>query len=117
MELIAVQFLFLIFDNNFDLSYSGHFILVLLIGTFGFISAGTLLAALSAQTKSAEMILPLLLFPIVSPLLIGVTQATKVFLNSPENLSSAISWIQLVGAYDVIIFAAGFLLYEYIQEV
>lgn len=117
VELIAIPFLFLLFDYKFDLSYLGHFILVLLIGTFGFISAGTLLAALSAQTKSAEMILPLLLFPIVSPLLIGVTQATKVFLNSPENLSSAISWIQLVGAYDVIIFAAGFLLYEYIQEV
>lgn len=117
VEIIAIPFLFLLFNYQINTTYIGYLILVLLIGTLGFVASGTLLASLSSQTKSAEMVLPLLLFPIVSPLLIGVTQATKIFLNNPENLSSAISWMQLVGAYDVIIFVAGFMLYEYIQEV
>lgn len=117
VEIISIPFLFLLFSYDFDMAYLGYLVMILFLGTFGFTAVGTLLAALSAQTKSAEMIMPLLLFPIVSPLLIGATQATKIFLNNPENLASAVSWIQLVGAYDVIIFAAGFMLYEYIQEV
>lgn len=117
VELVSIPFLLLLFGYQINMNDIGYLILVLLVGTFGFTAAGTLLAALAAQAKSSEMILPLLLFPIVSPLLIGVTQATKVFLNHPENMASAFSWMQLVGAYDVIIFAAGFMLYEYIQEV
>jgi heme exporter protein B len=116
VEIVSIPFLFLLF--NFKITGSlPYFILVVFIGSFGFISIGTFLAALAANSKSSEMLLPLLLFPITSPILIGVVQATRITLTNIEKLSSALAWIQLVSAYDVIFFVLCFLLIDYVLEV
>lgn len=116
VELVSVPFLFLLF--NFQVVGSiPYFILVLFIGSFGFISIGTFLAALAANSRSSEMLLPLLLFPVTSPILIGVVQATRIVLTDMEKFSTALAWIQLVSAYDVIFFVLCFLLIEYVLEV
>ena len=116
VECISVPFLFLLF--NFKILGSVPlFILVLFIGSFGFISIGTFLAALAANSKSSEMLLPLLLFPVTSPILIGVVQATRITLTNMDKVKSAMAWIQLVSAYDVIFFVLCFLLIEYVLEV
>jgi heme exporter protein B len=116
VELVSIPFLFLLFDFKI-LGSVPYFILVLFIGSFGFISIGTFLAALAANSKSSEMLLPLLLFPITSPILIGVVQATRIILTSMEKISSALAWVQLISAYDVIFFVLCFLLIEYVLEV
>ncbi|MGG3469953.1 heme exporter protein CcmB [Neobacillus pocheonensis] len=116
VELVSIPFLFLLFDFKFLGSFP-YFILVIFLGSFGFIAIGTFLAALAANSKSSEMLLPLLLFPITTPILIGVVQATKIILTNMEKLSSAIAWIQLVSAYDVIFFVVCFLLIDYVLEV
>jgi heme exporter protein B len=116
VEIVSIPFLFLLFD--FKMSGSiGYFILVIFVGSFGFVSIGTFLAALAANSKSSEMLLPLLLFPITSPILIGVTQATRIILSDMSKLSSAMSWTQMVTAYDVIFFVVSFLLIDYVLEV
>lgn len=116
VEVVSIPFLFLLFDFKI-LGSIPYFILVMFIGSFGFISIGTFLAALAANSKSSEMLLPLLLFPITTPILIGVVQATRIILTNMEKLSSAMAWIQLVSAYDVIFFVLCFLLIEYVLEV
>ncbi len=116
VELVSIPFLFLLFDFKFHGSIP-YFILVVFLGSFGFIAIGTFLAALAANSKSSEMLLPLLLFPITTPILIGVVQATRIILTNMEKFSSALAWIQLVTAYDVIFFVICFLLIDYVLEV
>lgn len=116
VQLVAIPFLFLLFDFKFIGSLP-YFIFVLFIGSFGFISIGTFLASLAANSKSSEMLLPLLLFPVTSPILIGAVQATRIILTNMEKLPDAIAWIQLIAAYDVIFFVLCFLLIEYVLEV
>jgi len=116
VELVSIPFLFLLFDFKFYGSLP-YFILVVFLGSFGFIAIGTFLAALAANSKSSEMLLPLLLFPITTPILIGVVQATRIILTNMEMFSSAVAWIQLVTAYDVIFFVVCFLLIDYVLEV
>ncbi|MEH7073994.1 heme exporter protein CcmB [Neobacillus drentensis] len=116
VELVSIPFLFLLFDFKFYGSIP-YFILVVFLGSFGFIAIGTFLAALAANSKSSEMLLPLLLFPITTPILIGVVQATRIILTNMEKFSSALAWIQLVTAYDVIFFVVCFLLIDYVLEV
>ncbi|MEH7546320.1 MULTISPECIES: heme exporter protein CcmB [Bacillaceae] len=116
VEIVSIPFLFLLFDFKF-LGSLPFFILVVFLGSFGFIAIGTFLAALAANSKSSEMLLPLLLFPITTPILIGVVQATKIILTNMEKISSAIAWIQLVTAYDMIFFVVCFLLIDYVLEV
>ncbi|AGK54853.1 heme exporter protein CcmB [Bacillus sp. 1NLA3E] len=116
VELVSIPFLFLLFDFNYIGSFP-YFIFVLLIGSFGFVSIGTFLASLAANSKSSEMLLPLLLFPVTSPILIGAVQATRIILTNIEKLPDAIAWIQLIGAYDVIFFVLCLILIDYVLEV
>jgi heme exporter protein B len=116
VEIVSIPFLFLLFDFKF-LGSIPYFILVIFVGSFGFIAIGTFLAALASNSKSSEMLLPLLLFPITSPILIGVTQATRIILSDMSKLSSALAWTQMVTAYDVIFFVVCILLIEYVLEV
>ncbi|AZU63285.1 heme exporter protein CcmB [Neobacillus mesonae] len=116
VEVISIPFLFLLFDFKFVGSLP-YFLVVIFLGSFGFITIGTFLAALAANSKSSEMLLPLLLFPITTPILIGVVQATRIILTNMEKFSSALAWIQLITAYDVIFFVVCFLLIDFVLEV
>jgi heme exporter protein B len=117
VEIVSIPFLFLLFDFKMVPGSIAYFILVVFIGSFGFVSIGTFLAALASNSKSSEMLLPLLLFPITSPILIGVTQATRIILSDMSKLSSAMAWMQMVTAYDVIFFVVSLFLIEYVLEV
>jgi len=116
VQIVAVPLLFILFDfkvfGNIPL-----LVVVLLLGTIGFISVGTFLAALSVNSKSSEMLLPVILFPVVSPVVIGAVQATKIILMNFENIASAYSWMNLMAAYDLVFFIICFILFEYVLEV
>jgi heme exporter protein B len=116
VEIIAIPFLFLLFDFR-EMGSFAYFVLVLFIGSFGFVAIGTFLAALAANSRSSEMLLPIMLFPLVSPILIGAVQATKIILTNIDKLPNAISWIQLIAGYNVIFFVLCVLLFEYVLEV
>lgn len=117
VEIVSIPFLFLLFDFKMVPGSIAYFILIVFIGSFGFVSIGTFLAALASNSKSSEMLLPLLLFPITSPILIGVTQATRIILSDMSKISSAMAWMQMVTAYDVIFFVVSLFLIEYVLEV
>lgn len=118
VQIVSIPLLFLLFDSRI-LTIDGIPLLIgiLLLGTFGFICAGTLLAAIAAHSKSSEMLLPILLFPLSTPVLIAAVQATKIILLDLENTSDAISWMQLMSIYDLIFFVGGLILFEYVLEV
>lgn len=118
VQVISIPLLFVLFDfNTLVIESVPYLIGIILLGTFGFICAGTLFAALAANSRSSEMLLPILLFPLATPVLIAAIQATKIVLLDLENLSSAISWMQLITVYDIVFFVGGLILFEYILEV
>ena len=114
VQLISIPVLFLLFDYRFFGKVS-WFILVVIIGTLGFIIVGTFLAALSANAKNSEMLLPVLLLPLLGPLLIAGVQATRIILEN-EMIADAASWTRLMAAYDLLFLAACFFLFEFILE-
>lgn len=116
VQAVAVPILFLFFDFQFNGSLP-WLILTIIIGTFGFVSIGTFLAAIAGNSGSSEMLLPLLLFPITTPVLIGVVSATKIILRNPDQIEKAYGWLQLVGGYDIIFFGICIILFDYILEV
>jgi heme exporter protein A len=88
---------------------------VLLLGLVGWVAAGTLLAAMAASTRTRELLLPVLLFPLVLPLLMPAVLASgQVIQGQPPA-----AWVQplvLMAAYDVIFFVLGFLLFPVVVE-
>jgi heme exporter protein B len=101
--------LFTIFYNLHPLGQAWLLLLVLPLGTWALVVNGTFFAALSMRTRSREMLLPLLLFPIFIPALLGMVEATSaIFLgNADPGL-----WIQLLGGYDIIFTTVSLLLFS-----
>lgn len=115
MEVIILPLFFIFFNYNFGGSIV-HFLLIVLLGTLGFASMGTFLAALSSNTRTSEVLLPVILFPLLIPLIIGAVQASGMVLNG-EGLSEIMPWLKIMGTYDLIFLVVPYILFDYILEV
>ncbi|WKZ48253.1 MAG: heme exporter protein CcmB [Anaerolineales bacterium] len=90
-------------------------ILVILLGSVGYTAVGTLLAAMSVQTRTRDILLPILLFPVAFAVLLSAVKASGGFLNGTHFSEISFS-INLLIAYDVIFIAASFMLFDNIVE-
>lgn len=87
---------------------------VVALGTLGFATVGTLFAAVAANTRAREALLPLLLFPVLVPVIIGAVNATARTLPGPPADSPP--WLGLLIAFDAIFLALSYALFEYVIE-
>jgi heme exporter protein B len=88
---------------------------VLALGTIGFVALGTFYAAMASRVRAREVLLPLLLFPMLVPLLVGAVQATTAIMNK-DLLNSSGSWIRLLLVFDLIFLVACVLAFDYVIE-
>jgi heme exporter protein B len=100
---------------NVNLVNNGGFLLVVFLGSWGYSAIGTLLSVMAMQTRSRDMLLPVLLFPLLIPLLIAAVRASSFFLQGQEFNNIAPS-INLLIAYAFIMPALGFMFFDYIVE-
>lgn len=92
----------------------GALLAVVALGTLGFATVGTLFAAVAANTRAREALLPLLLFPVLVPVIIGAVKATGESL--PGAAPDGPPWLGLLAAFDAIFLALGYVLFEYAIE-
>jgi heme exporter protein B len=88
---------------------------VLLLGLLGFAAIGTLFAAVSLRTRAREVMLPLLMLPLATPLFIAAIQASTQ-LMSGEPLGAVSHWLNLIAAFDLVFLVVGWLAFEYAVE-
>lgn len=98
---------------NLDLR-PGALLMVVALGTLGFAGVGTLFAAVAANTRAREALLPLLLFPVLVPVIIGAVKATGETVAGAT--ASGPPWLGLLVAFDAIFLALGYVLFEYAIE-
>lgn len=89
--------------------------IVIILGTLGFVTVGTLFSAMSVNIKAREVMLPILLFPIVVPLIIASVKSTGAILTG-KPFDDIISWLKLIAVFDVVFLVVSFLSFEYIIE-
>ncbi len=89
-------------------------VLVMLLGSLGVSITGTALSAISAQARMRELLLPLLLLPLLTPVLIASTEATAALFD-PEPLLRW-DWLGFLLAFDVVFLTALWLFGEYLLE-
>jgi heme exporter protein B len=71
-------------------------------GTIGFAAVGTLFAAMLVRARSRDVLLPILLYPITIPVIIGGVRGTAALLASPVDEPSAVMWIGILTAFDAV---------------
>jgi heme exporter protein B len=105
--------LFIVFYNLRALGPAYQLPIVAVLGTWALVVNGTFFAAISLRTRSREIMLPLLLFPISIPALLATVGATSAILTGEF---SARFWIVLLAAYDVVFTTGCLLLFETVLQ-
>lgn len=114
MEIILLPLMVVLFNLSIW-SVLAPLSLILFLGTLGFSAVGTLLSAISVNTRAREILLPILLFPVSIPILMAaVKSTTQLFQNG--SLDEAIPWIKLLIGFDIIFLTVSALLFEYVVE-
>jgi heme exporter protein B len=90
-------------------------ILVFALGIIGMVTLGTFYAAMASRSRAREVLLPLLLFPMLVPVLLAATTASKALLGA-DLMHEAGAWIRLLIAYDVIFLVATLIAFEHVIE-
>lgn len=101
--------LFIVFYTLRAVGPAWQLIPIAMLGTWALVVNGTFFAAMSIRTRSREIMLPLLLFPISIPALLGMVEATSAVLTGEY---SARFWIVLLAVYDVVFTTVCLLLFE-----
>jgi heme exporter protein B len=105
--------LFVVFYNLRAIGPAWQLIPVALLGTWALVVNGTFFAAMSLRTRSRELMLPLLLFPVSIPAVLGMVAATTNILTG-EN--PAHFYIVLLLTYDVVFTTACLALFETVLQ-
>ena len=110
---IIVIFAFVIL-SNLDI-FSWQFLVIALLVTIGFVSAGTIASALAINTRTRELVLPLLLLPSAVPLVVSALKATELAISGvPWN--DLAPWLQIIAAFDIIFIITSVLVFDFIIE-
>lgn len=88
---------------------------VLALGMVGLVVLGTFYASMASRSRAREVLLPLLLFPMLVPVLIAATTASKALLGA-DVMHEAGAWIRLLVAYDLVFLTATFIAFEHVLE-
>ncbi len=91
-------------------------ILVVLLGSVGYTAVGTLLSTMSVQTRTRDVLLPILLFPVVLPVLVAAVKASSGFLQGLDLAVDIMPWVNLLIVYDLIFTAVAFMVFDYVVE-
>lgn len=102
--------LFALFFNVPVLPVLGPLAGVIALATVGFVAVGTLFSAMTARTRFAELLLPVLLLPFMIPPLIWAVLTTAALLAG-RPLSEVGGWLRLLAAFDILFVALAFLLF------
>ena len=90
-------------------------LLVVILGSTGYAAVGTLLSSMAVQTRTRDVLLPVLLFPVIVPVLLAAVKASGGFLQNIP-MKEIWPWLNILIAYDVIFTAVAFMVFEFVVE-
>jgi heme exporter protein B len=112
VEMIVLPLYSVLYSVNL---FQPGLLLVILLGSIGYVGVGTLLAAMAVQTRTRDILLPILLFPVVIPVLLAAVKASGGFLTGAEQ-SEILFPIGLLVSYDIIFIAVAFMVFDTVVE-
>lgn len=95
--------------------FKPEFLGVLLLGSIGYIAVGTLLSAMSVQTRTRDVLLPILLFPVAVPVLLASVKASSGII-ADATFAEILTPLNLLIVYDVVFIAASFMVFDSVVE-
>jgi heme exporter protein B len=112
VEIVVLPVYSVLYNTNL---FQPGLLLVILLGSIGYVVVGTLLAAMAVHARTRDILLPILLFPVVIPVVVAAVQSSNYFLEGREMADIWPSLNLLIG-YDIIFTAIAFMVFDYVVE-
>jgi heme exporter protein B len=112
VEIIVLPVYSILYNTNL---FIPGLIGVVILGSIGYVAVGTLLSTMAVQTRTRDVLLPILLFPVIIPLMIAAVKASTGFLQGVE-MADITPWLNLLIVYDIIFTAVAFMVFDYVVE-
>lgn len=112
IEAIVLPVYSLLYNVNL---FNPGLLIVIALGSVGYVVVGTLLSTMAVQTRTRDILLPILLFPLVIPVVLTAVKASSGFLQAVE-MAEIWPSLNLLIAYDVIFIALAFMFFDYVVE-
>ncbi len=90
-------------------------ILVVILGSEGYVAVGTLLASMAVQARTRDILLPILLFPVVIPVVVAAVKATGGYLQTLP-IEEIRPWLNLLFVYDIVFTSVAFMVFDSVLE-
>ena len=114
--LVSEVILLPVFAILFNISpFQPGLLLVIFLATVGFAAIGTLFSAMAVNTRSREIMLPMLFLPVVVPVIIGAVVASEVSLRG-GGWSEMAQWVQLILVFDILAVLFSAFSFNYVLE-
>ena len=88
---------------------------VSVLAAVGLVAVGTLFSAMAANTRLAELLLPVLALPFFVPIVMGAAQVTARLLSG-RPASEAVAWLRLLAGFDLVFVVACALAFPFTVE-
>jgi heme exporter protein B len=116
LELVAVPaFAILLLGTPLGPALPG-LMLMLFLGDLGVAVIGTLVAALAVQTRSRDLLGPLLALPLFVPIVIGGARGTAPLLALAHRSGPSARWLLTLGLYDLVFGLIAYALFDFLLE-
>jgi heme exporter protein B len=112
VEIVVIPLFSILYNVNL---INAGLILVVVLGSIGYISVGTLLSSMAVQTRTRDMLLPILLFPVVIPLIVAAVKASSGFIQALP-MSDISPWLNLLVVYDVVFLTVAWMVFDFVVE-
>jgi heme exporter protein B len=112
VEAIVLPLYSVLYNTNL---FQAGFLGVVLLGSLGYVSVGTLLATMTVQTRTRDVLLPILLFPLAIPVFIAAVKASTGYLQGLD-MEAIRPWLNLLVVYDTVFTAVAFMVFDFVVE-
>jgi heme exporter protein B len=93
----------------------GPLVGIAVLAAIGLVSIGTLFSAMAANTRLAELLLPVLSLPFFVPVVLPAAQSTARLLAG-RPVAEAMSWLRILIAFDIVFVVACALAFPFTLE-
>ena len=74
---------------------------IALLATLGIAAVGTAFSAMAVNTRSREVMLPLLFIPVALPIVVAAVEASGVIIGGGD-VHDMVRWLPLLGVFDAV---------------
>ncbi|MGQ0504200.1 MAG: heme exporter protein CcmB [Myxococcaceae bacterium] len=114
LSVVLIPVMIVIYGVDVKLGFP-RLAVILMLGCLAISAPGTVYSAIASNARSRDVLLPLLLFPLLIPALLAAAKATSlVFQGDPQDQLG--SWWALLGAFNLVYWALGTVLFPRVIE-